>query len=439
MSIEGKLAARVGPILSDGTPIRDLIDLDKREVSFRVMYDPEIYRLELDRIFAREWLPVAHECEIPEPGDFVTRSMGEDPVIVSRTRDGEIAISLNVCAHRGMRVCRADAGNTETFKCPYHGWVYDGGSGRLRGAPFEQEMYGQDWDKSQFGLARARAATGVGGVIFGSFGATTPPFDEYLGELGWYVDAFFGAGHPGFKTTGTPTHYRVASNWKLGSEQAMGDAYHALTLHESASKLGFIPDQAASADARKAGLDAVKIFTPEGYLVGFDRSFSAEYDRGLSASSERGAGYGDPADWSHFISGLFPGAIITGLGVPSAEGNTHQLIVGAMTPRGPGHMVISVHSILAADAPAGLAAQSAKMDGLIQSIITIDDGEAYAEVQRAAGGRMGQAQTLKYNAIAGPNAPEGWTGPGDVYAGFARDDAQWNFWLRWLDSMTTEV
>src|SRR5271156_6238061 len=219
MSVEGRLAARVGPILSDGTPLRDLIDLDKHEVSMRVFHDPEIYRLELNRIFGRAWIFLAHESEIPEVGDFVTRTIGEDPVIVTRTSDGEIAILLNVCSHRGMPVCRVDAGNAATFKCPYHGWAYEG-TGRLLGAPFEREMYG-DWDKSQFGLLKARVATHLG-MIFGSFGASTPSLDDYLGDWAWYFDEFTGQAE--FKVIGPPVEELMASNWKLSAEQTMGYA-----------------------------------------------------------------------------------------------------------------------------------------------------------------------------------------------------------------------
>jgi hypothetical protein len=33
---------------------------------------PEIYRLEVDRLFRRDWLLVGREEELPEPGDFMT-------------------------------------------------------------------------------------------------------------------------------------------------------------------------------------------------------------------------------------------------------------------------------------------------------------------------------------------------------------------------------
>src|SRR5271155_3556497 len=433
MSVEGRLATRVGPILSDGTPVRDLIDLDNHEVSTRVLYDPEIYRLELKKIFAQAWIQVAHESEIPNPGDFVTRTIGEDPVIVTRTADGEIAILLNVCAHRAMEVCRADAGNAMSFKCAYHGWAYDG-TGRLLGAPFEREMYG-DWDKSRFGLPKARVATRLG-MIFGSFGASTPPLDDYLGEMGWYFDEFFG--QIDFEVIGPPKENMLASNWKLAAEQAMGDAYHVLTLHQPARQLGFSPeispDGLTREDARRVGFDGVTICTSEGhFLGGFDGFFTTLYDPAL-----RGTEYGLPADWSHVITAVFPTLLVTGVAVPIEGGDTHQIMIGSFRPPGPGELVLSFNSVLSKEAPAGLAAQSSRMEGLAFGMIAVDDNETYPAIQRAIGGVLGQAQTLKYNTLAGPSTPEGWPGPGTAYAGPSRDDTQWNFWLRWLECMTAE-
>jgi nitrite reductase/ring-hydroxylating ferredoxin subunit len=427
MSIEGKLAARVGPILSDGTPLRDLIDLDNHEVSMRVMYDPEIHRLELDRIFTRAWIPVGHESEIPEVGDFITRTIGEDPVIVTRTRDGDIAVLLNVCKHRGMEVCRTDAGNAETFKCPYHGWVYDN-SGRLRGAPFEQDMYGKDWDKSRFGLAQARVATRLG-VIFASFGPNTPPLDEYLGPMGWYFDQFFG-GQPEFTVLGPPLEELTPSNWKLAAEQTMGDGYHQLTLHESARQLGFLP---AGDDARSLGLDHIKIGTPEGHcLIGSGISF--DYVQGDAELAE----YQLPADWMQFIAVLFPATYLMCLAVPVEGGTAHHMSSGSYRPSGTGGLITSNLQVMGNNAPDGFAEQIRSIGSAGFGIVAAGDYDAWPSIQRVSGGAIGQTQTLKYNTFSGPSTPEGWPGPGTVYAGFSRDDNQWNFWLRWLEYLTTE-
>jgi hypothetical protein len=75
-------------MLADGTMLSELIDPERREVDLRVLSDPLIYELEMERLFTRTWIMVGHETEVPEPGDFVLRTIGEDVVIVSRQDDG---------------------------------------------------------------------------------------------------------------------------------------------------------------------------------------------------------------------------------------------------------------------------------------------------------------------------------------------------------------
>ncbi|HXG35951.1 MAG TPA: Rieske 2Fe-2S domain-containing protein, partial [Dehalococcoidia bacterium] len=104
--------------------IESLADVENGLVSRRIFIEREIYELELERIFARCWLFLAHESMIPNPGDFFSTYMGEDPVIVIRDNAGKINAFINSCRHRGMKVCRADQGNAASFTCSYHGWTY---------------------------------------------------------------------------------------------------------------------------------------------------------------------------------------------------------------------------------------------------------------------------------------------------------------------------
>src|SRR5882757_4261521 len=92
------LARGTGPMLRDGTTLLDLIDLDRREVAMRVLSDPELYRLELQHIFARAWVGVAHVSELTNVGDFVMRHIGEDRVIVTRTFGGHISVIFRSCS-----------------------------------------------------------------------------------------------------------------------------------------------------------------------------------------------------------------------------------------------------------------------------------------------------------------------------------------------------
>ena len=95
--------------------MKQLVDADKGLISRRIFIEQGIYEEEQERIFARCWLFLCHDSQIPEPGDFCTTYMGEDPVLVVRDSAGTVGAFLNVCRHRGNRLCRAEIGNAATF------------------------------------------------------------------------------------------------------------------------------------------------------------------------------------------------------------------------------------------------------------------------------------------------------------------------------------
>src|SRR5207302_293030 len=128
-----------------------LVDTKTGQISREIFVNEAIYAEEQERIFARAWLFIGHESQIPNPGDYAAARMGEEAVILCRDRAGEVHVFLNSCRHRGMKVCRYDEGNTAVFTCPYHGWSY-GTDGRLVGVPYFREAYHSTLDRSQWGL-----------------------------------------------------------------------------------------------------------------------------------------------------------------------------------------------------------------------------------------------------------------------------------------------
>ena len=98
-----------------GTDMLGLVDAENGLISRRIFIEQEIYERELKQIFARCWLFLCHDSQIPRPGDFFTTYMGEDPVLVVRDTAGQVRAFLNVCRHRGNRLCRAEIGNAATF------------------------------------------------------------------------------------------------------------------------------------------------------------------------------------------------------------------------------------------------------------------------------------------------------------------------------------
>ena len=167
-----------------------LYDEDIGTLDPSVYVDDELYRLELKRVFGRSWLFLAHECQIPKAGDFVTTYMGEDPVIVSRQKDGTIKAFLNACRHRGMKLCRSDAGNARTFTCSYHGWTYDA-SGRLLAIPSEELYFKCPVDKAQWSAEPVPRLHVYKGFVFGNWDADAVGFEESIRDVAFYIDPIF--------------------------------------------------------------------------------------------------------------------------------------------------------------------------------------------------------------------------------------------------------
>src|SRR5215510_13805653 len=150
-----------------------LVDKDGGLVSPHIFVDRDIYQRELTAIFARCWLYLGHESQLARPGDFLTTYMGADPVLVTKAPDGSLHAYLNSCRHRGMRVCQADEGNTQTFTCPYHGWTY-GSDGTLRGVPQERKLYRNRLARERWGLIPVARLDTYKGLIFATFDPAAP-------------------------------------------------------------------------------------------------------------------------------------------------------------------------------------------------------------------------------------------------------------------------
>jgi PAH dioxygenase large subunit len=218
-------------------------------VNRRAFFDNDVFDRELERVFRPSWLFVAHESEIATPGDYVTRRMAVDPVIVIRDEAGQPRVYLNSCRHRGAQLCKADMGNSSHFRCSYHGWTYSN-SGALRGVPSMQEMYGTTIDKESFRLREARVEV-LYGLIFATWDESAPTLREYLGPMAWYMETAFAKCE--MEVVGPPGRLLTHTNWKIGAENYGGDTYHVPTTHKSAVDMGvYGPDHmAAHADTAK--------------------------------------------------------------------------------------------------------------------------------------------------------------------------------------------
>lgn len=188
-----------------------------------------IFELEIERIFSKTWVWVAHESEIPDPGCFKSSVVGKQPVIVVRDRKRNVNVLLNRCRHRAATVCEHQKGKTNNFVCPYHGWGY-GLDGALRGVP-NPESYGDILDKENLGMVRLRTES-YGGLIFATFNQEIEPLEDFLGPAKKWIDLFMkqGAGYP--IEANTAHKFRFPGNWKIQLENTT-DGYHFPIVHKS--------------------------------------------------------------------------------------------------------------------------------------------------------------------------------------------------------------
>jgi phenylpropionate dioxygenase-like ring-hydroxylating dioxygenase large terminal subunit len=229
-----------------------LVDLASGQISREIFVNEAIYQEELERVFARSWLFVGHESQVPNPGDYFVSGMGEESVILCRDRAGAIHVFLNSCRHRGMKVCRYDEGSTTVFTCPYHGWSY-GTDGRLVGVPYFREAYHATLDRAQWGLVEVAQLACYKGTVWATWDPKAPSFVEYLGDFRCYLDLTldgWDGSEGGSEVLAGVQKWRIPCNWKFPAENFSGDSYHNIS-HRSVDLVGIGPSGSSRRDMQE--------------------------------------------------------------------------------------------------------------------------------------------------------------------------------------------
>ena len=205
--------------------------IEPGRVHRRVYTDPDIFELEMERIFGRAWLFVGHMSQVPQAGDFVTTELGRQPVIMTRHRDGSVHVLLNRCTHRGAKVVNERKGHSPRLTCCYHGWTFDT-DGRLVTVPVP-EGCAADFDNSAFGLARAPRVGEYRGFVFASLSPKGPSFEDHIGPMKRNIDDLVDRAPDGTLALDAGMHrYVYNGNWKLQVENVL-DSYHVPFGHAS--------------------------------------------------------------------------------------------------------------------------------------------------------------------------------------------------------------
>ena len=198
---------------------------------------PVVYDHDIRTVWNRNWIWVGHICQVSEPGDYFLFDYGPESIIIVRDRSGTLHAHINVCRHRGSRVCLEKSGSARNFICPYHAWTFDL-EGKLRNG---REM-GEGFDPANYGLFPAQLKI-FQGLIFICTASDAPPIDAALERLA-PLSAPFDLEN---LTLAHEAHYPVPANWKLAFENYL-ECYHCAPSHKDYSRSHTLkdPDQVAA-------------------------------------------------------------------------------------------------------------------------------------------------------------------------------------------------
>jgi glycine betaine catabolism A len=234
--------------------------------------DPAAFAREQELIFESQWLCAVRSGDIPDPGQFQVVQAGRESVLVVRQRDGGLRAFLNVCRHRGARLCLEESGQVSRYlRCAYHAWSYDLG-GRLTAAPNLARM--ADIDRDEYGLVRVALREWLG-YAWVCLASEPPSFEETVcgavaDRLG-SAEAIDAYQLPEL-AVGRRISYDVAANWKLIVENFM-ECYHCATIHPELTSV--LPEFAGGYAAQ--------------YYVGHGAAFA---DRAEGFTVDGSAGFG---------------------------------------------------------------------------------------------------------------------------------------------------
>lgn len=411
--------------------------------------DEDALHQEYNKIFGQNWLFVGHETEIPAAGDYVTRRMGTNPVIMSRTEDGDVHVMLNSCTHRGTELCKLSYGNTTTFRCGYHGWVFSP-DGQLKGVPGRRALYGPEFDPKKLGLRQARVEV-VYGLVFATWNPDAPPLLEFLGDYAWYLQAFFELFPGGMEVYGGAHQVDIRGNWKIHAENFSGDGYHLQNAHRTMFDLGVMGEQAGAVEGFVVNVPTGHSIRSQ-YVVdegtpqipfGYEEALLANAGQTLSEEQLK---FRQATSVIHGL--VYPNLLLITTAPlyfgEDAKGSTAFTQLRSVTPIDAHHHRVTYWTLVPKDASDEWKAKSylysTRQHGAA-SYFEADDLENFRRIDAGLGDQVAGTDPFNYELGQGVDTTTvpPWEGPGNVVRQDLTEANQRNLVRRYLEQMGAEA
>lgn len=196
-----------------------------------IFTDPALFELEMKHIFESNWVYLAHESQIPEINDYFTTTIGRQPIVITRGKDGQLNAVINACAHRGAMLCRKKHGNKGSFTCPFHGWTFNNAGKLLKVKDEKTTEYPVQFNQNgSHDLKKVARFESYKGFLFGSLNPDVCSLSDYLGQTKVIIDQIVDQAPDGLEVLRGNSSYTYDGNWKLQMENG-SDGYHVSSVH----------------------------------------------------------------------------------------------------------------------------------------------------------------------------------------------------------------
>ena len=212
-----------------------MLEDDKEKGIYRckreMFTDPDLFEVEMTHIFEGNWIYLAHESQIPNINDFLTTTMGRQPIFIARNKAGELNAFLNACSHRGAMLCRHKTGNRASYTCPFHGWTFNNSGKLLKVKDPSAAGYPEGFNcEGSHDLTKVARFESYRGFLFGSLNPDVKSLAEHLGESAKIIDMIVDQSADGLEVLRGSSSYIYEGNWKLTAENG-ADGYHVSSVH----------------------------------------------------------------------------------------------------------------------------------------------------------------------------------------------------------------
>jgi len=301
----------------DEQALKNLIESQPRMTALAQAFytDKDIYQRDIEEVYLKSWLYAGHLSEIPAVGDWFLFEMAGESVIVVRNHKEKVSALLNVCRHRGSKICLELKGCAKKLVCRYHGWSYDL-DGRLHSAAHMPDGF----DKAAIKLKKIHTEI-LEGMIFINFAEQPASFEPVRKDLSDCL-------RPYRLDNAKVAHrlaYAIKANWKLSVENYT-ECYHCAPSHPEYTR-----GHALAKPGARATVEMEQIMARAGICGLSDKSVNCVY------LDEPGFGTGYAFErypmWRGHVTGSEDGQPVAPLlgEVKDYDGGTTDFQVGPVT------------------------------------------------------------------------------------------------------------